>query len=130
MITDRLIIYVDDDPDDVLLMQEAFSSVSGFQLLTLSNGAELLQYLQRAVCFPSLIILDINMPVLNGRDTLRAMKQHPLYSTIPVVMFTTTNQSSELLFAAALGTDLVVKPYDYRSLRNIVQRLVGYAHQR
>jgi CheY-like chemotaxis protein len=127
MTTDKFIIYVEDDPDDILLMQEAFSEIEGYGLLTLNNGAELLKYLERALCFPNLIILDINMPVLNGRETLRLLKQHPIFSSIPVVMFSTGSMAHELLFASAYKTDLVVKPFDYATLRKTVRRLVSYA---
>ncbi|RYZ20610.1 MAG: response regulator [Chitinophagaceae bacterium] len=127
MTTDKFIIYVDDDEDDILLMQEAFAEIEGFGLMTLGNGAELLQYLEGAVCLPSLIILDVNMPVLNGRETLRALKQHPILSALPVVLFSTGSQVSEKLFAAALNTDLIVKPFDFPSLRKTVRRLVAYA---
>ncbi|TCJ13144.1 response regulator [Flaviaesturariibacter flavus] len=127
MTTDKFIIYVEDDADDILLMQEAFADIEGFRLMTFSNGAELLHYLERAVCFPSLIILDVNMPVLNGRETLRLLKQHPIFSTLPVVLFSTGSQASEKLFAAAYNTDLFVKPFDFPSLHKMVRRIVAYA---
>jgi CheY-like chemotaxis protein len=126
--TDKFIIYVEDDPDDILLMQEAFSEIEGYELMTLNNGAQLLQYLDRAVCFPNLIILDVNMPVMNGRDALRRLKQHDIYNAIPVVMFSTGSAPSDRLYAAAYKTDLVVKPFDFQTLRKTVHRLVSYAH--
>jgi CheY-like chemotaxis protein len=125
--TGKFIIYVEDDPDDILLMQEAFSEIAGYELMTLNNGAQLLQYLDRAVCFPDLIILDVNMPVMNGRDTLRRLKQNDIWSAIPVVMFSTGSAVSDRLYAAAYKTDLVVKPFDFQTLRKTVQRLVSYA---
>jgi CheY-like chemotaxis protein len=125
--TGKFIIYVEDDPDDILLMQEAFSEISGYELMTFNNGAQLLQYLDRAVCFPDLIILDVNMPVMNGRDALRRLKGHAIWSAIPVVMFSTGSAASDRLFAAAYKTDLVVKPFDFTALRKTVQRLVSYA---
>lgn len=127
MTVNKYIIYVEDDPDDILLMREAFREVDVFELMALEHGAALLQYLERALCFPSLIILDINMPVLNGRETLRSLKQHPLFQHIPVVLFTTGSNPSERLFAAAYHTDLIVKPYDFAALRQSVQRLLTYA---
>jgi CheY-like chemotaxis protein len=127
MTFNKYILYVEDDPDDVMLMQEAFHDVEGFALITLGHGGELLQYLERTLCFPSLIILDINMPVLNGRETLSSLKKHPAYHSIPVVMFSTGNNPTERLFVAAYGTDLVVKPNDFDGLRKAVRRLVSYA---
>ncbi|RYY63867.1 MAG: response regulator [Chitinophagaceae bacterium] len=127
MTVNKYIIYVEDDPDDVLLLQEAFREVPGYELVVLEHGAALLHFLERTLCFPDLIILDINMPVLNGHETLRALKQHPLYQQIPVVLFSTGSNPGELLFAAAYNTDLIVKPYDYASLRQSVRRLLAYA---
>jgi len=127
MNSDSYIIYVDDDPDDVLLLREAFTDVDGFELVTLSNGAELLRYLEIVPAPPSLIILDINMPVLNGCETLRLLKQHPVFRKLPVVMFSTGHRSNEILFISAYQTDLVVKPDNFESLRKCVRRLIGYA---
>ncbi|RYZ18963.1 MAG: response regulator [Chitinophagaceae bacterium] len=126
MTVNKYIIYVEDDPDDVLLLQDAFREVPGYELEVLEHGAALLHFLERALCFPDLIILDINMPVLNGHETLRALKQHPLYQQIPVVLFSTGSNPGELLFAASYHTDLIVKPYDYASLRQSVRRLLAY----
>ncbi|RYZ00776.1 MAG: response regulator [Chitinophagaceae bacterium] len=127
MILSKYIIYVEDDPDDVLLLREAFADIDGYDLLVLGNGAELLRYLDGTIHLPSLIILDINMPVLNGRETLKLLKQHPVFSGIPVVMFSTSGMASEVLFVSAYKTDLVVKPYDFHSLRYTVRHLVSYA---
>ncbi|GAA4341366.1 response regulator [Flaviaesturariibacter amylovorans] len=127
MTASKYIIYVEDDPDDVLLLREAFTGIDDYDLLSLENGAELLRYLDDAIHLPSLIILDINMPVLNGRETLKLLKQHPVYSGIPVVMFSTGSHASEIVFVSAYKTDLVVKPYDFNSLRHTVRHLVSYA---
>ena len=127
MTVNKYIVYVEDDPDDILLMQEAFRDVTGTELVALEHGVALLHFLERALCFPSLIILDINMPVLNGRETLRSLKQHPLYQQIPVVLFSTGSNPSERLFASAYNTDLIVKPCDFASLRQAVRRLLTYA---
>ncbi|GAB4093669.1 response regulator [Flaviaesturariibacter terrae] len=127
MTVNKYILYVDDDPDDILIMEEAFRDVDDYDLVTLEHGAALLHFLERSLCFPSLIVLDINMPVLNGRETLRRLKQHPLYQQIPVVLFSTSGSPSERLYAAAYGTELICKPYDFHGLCKSVQRLLRYA---
>lgn len=129
MTVNKYIIYVEDDPDDLLLMQEAFREINDYELLSFENGAALLQFLHRSLCFPSLIILDINMPILNGRETLRCLKQHPLYHNIPVVLFSTGNNPAERLYAEGYHTDLVVKPYDFASLRVAARKLMSYMEQ-
>lgn len=126
MTVNKYVIYVEDDPDDLFLMQEAFHDVDGFELLSFEHGAALLQHLERALCFPTLIILDINMPVMNGRETLRCLRQHPLFHQIPVVLFSTGSSANERLLAEAYGIELIEKPYNFPSLRAAVRKLLLY----
>jgi len=95
-----LIIIADDDEDDLLLIHDVFKSLQKeFILHTVNNGKELLEYLdtfnsldggsKRAV--PGLVFLDINMPILNGIETLKVIRKHHRFSCIPVVMLTTAH---------------------------------------
>src|SRR3954471_543678 len=89
------ILWADDDPDEIAIMRELLSSFdNSYHIAEATNGQKVLDYLHAAVTtdtLPSLIVLDINMPVLNGKDTLARIKQNPALKSIPVVVFTTSS---------------------------------------
>src|SRR4249920_148287 len=91
MISNRILL-VDDDIDD----QEIFISVlkeiqPGVEYVTAKNGLEAMDYLVQAVPPPTLIFMDINMPVMNGLQCLAEIKSIHEFRDIPVVMLTTSN---------------------------------------
>ena len=123
----KYIIYVDDDYDDKELLQEAFETIPDYQLVTLDDGLELIQYLEKAEVLPNLIILDINMPTMNGRDTMRLLRGSDAFKDIPLVMFSTTSNPIEIARFRASKIDLINKPVSYSSVKGIVQQLISYA---
>ncbi|MCW3075274.1 MAG: response regulator [Flaviaesturariibacter sp.] len=123
----KYIIYVDDDFDDKELLQEAFQEIPDYELVTLDDGLELIQYLEKATSLPNLIILDINMPALNGRDTMRILRAEDQFRDIPLVMFSTTSNPIEIARFRASKIDLINKPVNYSSVKGIVQQLISHA---
>jgi CheY-like chemotaxis protein len=120
-------IYVDDDDEDIQLIKEAFADLTDHKLVTFYNSSELFLFLKTAKHFPSLIILDINMPGLNGHETLRLLKEHARYSAIPVVLFSTGRELKDLQFAERYKTDIILKPFNPKELNKSVQKIMDYA---
>lgn len=116
---------VDDDEDDQLLIRSAF--VNGerpISVLTLSNGAELLRQLADCTEPPSLILLDINMPVKNGFETLLELRSITDYGAIPVVMLTTSTAEADRNRSLALGANaFLTKPLRFDQLTALAQQL-------
>src|SRR5215212_2584111 len=92
---DMTILIADDDEDDRLMLREAFGEARlGIDLRSVSDGVELLDYLHRRGRFadpaasprPALILLDLNMPRMDGREALASIKQEPSLRSIPVVV--------------------------------------------
>ena len=105
----KYVIYVDDDEDDLEIFTTTFFDFPEFKLLSFTNGAELLTYLKGKdpsieIC---LIVLDINMPVLNGIDTLLRLKADSNYSTIPTVLYSTSGSPSDRRQAEFVNTEIV-----------------------
>jgi DNA-binding response OmpR family regulator len=123
----KLVIYVDDDPEDRMIMEDAFLNVKTHHLMTLPHGNKLLDYLQAQPVTASLIILDINMPFLSGLDVLRLLKSESKYRNIPVVMFTTSSSSDDALKAKEYGADLIVKPVSYRDAVKAITGLLEHS---
>jgi CheY-like chemotaxis protein len=72
-----------------------------FQIIEVRNGQEVMDYLQNAgqkATYPSLIILDINMPIMDGKETLSRIKQSEEFNDIPLVIFTTSNSELDKLY--------------------------------
>jgi CheY-like chemotaxis protein len=124
---DKYIVYVDDDFDDKELLREAFEAVPDYSFVTLDDGLELLNFLEGSPNPPSLIILDVNMPALNGRDTMRILRSEEKFRNIPLVMFSTTRNPIEIASFRASKVDLISKPATYASIKDTVQQLITYA---
>lgn len=130
------LIMADDDEDDRLLAQDAMLEAGGTYICqTVSNGQELLDYLrsegkfsQNDICdLPSVILLDLNMPILDGRETLKQLKRDPLLSHIPVVILSTSSADEDINEGYSLGaSSYMIKPHDFGSLVEMMKRFNVY----
>jgi CheY-like chemotaxis protein len=128
------ILLVEDDPGDILLTREAFADHKVHnRLVVLSDGREALAYLRRqgrhaGATLPDLILLDLNLPGMDGRDLLTALDADPEVSGIPVVVLTNSLAERDILRARQLRVvDYVCKPLDFLRLVEVVQRLEQFA---
>ena len=120
------IILADDDEDDRLLAQDAMEAAGAtYQCHTVCDGQELLDYLRCTGKYkdkpvsnrPSVILLDLNMPILDGRETLRLLKEDPGFSNIPVVVLSTSAADEDISEGYGLGAaSYMVKPNDFSTL--------------
>ena len=127
--THRTILLVDDDDDDLLLLQEAFDTIgASFHLLEARNGLEALQCLDQLKglgALPDLIVLDVNMPRMDGKQTLGAIKQDAYLSTVPVVALSTSSAALDRLFFEAYGVAFITKPIGFPELLEVATRLLS-----
>jgi CheY-like chemotaxis protein len=98
----KTILYIDDDPDDrEILISAVTESNSGYKVVEAENGLKGLDYLNRVKQdggLPCLIILDLNMPVLDGRQTLHRIRQDSSFQKVPVVLYTSSNNPNDKSF--------------------------------
>ena len=124
------ILWADDDPDDLLLMQDLLKlHPYRYSIIEVPNGRAALQYLQNckeANHFPCLVILDMNMPVLNGKETLVAIKKEQAFLSIPVVMFTTSSSELDKIFCKKYQVELITKPPEYNKVQQALSKLLSY----
>jgi CheY-like chemotaxis protein len=125
-----IVLYADDDKDDLQLIEEVFSAYTSIiELITFESGIQLLDYLQALDPLqpqPCLIILDINMPSLDGKQVLRQLRNTNLWKDIPVVLFTTSTLPSELAFAHSFNAGFITKPLYNQQIHKIVDQLIGH----
>ncbi|HZY80070.1 MAG TPA: response regulator [Cyclobacteriaceae bacterium] len=111
------VLLVEDDLDDRLLFQTFFADRKDIYLLPpASDGLEMIEYLKSIPTdddLPDLIVVDQNMPKMNGKQTLSFLKSHKRYSRISVVIYSTYTDNTLVVDCKKLGADMVaLKPID------------------
>lgn len=127
------ILIAEDDEDDCFLLKRAFESC-GFigDIRFVENGVVLLDTLKAYAeeehpQFPSLILLDLNMPKKDGREALKEIKETPEYRRIPVVVFSTTASERDIRNCYNAGANsFITKPNSYTALLEIIATLNDY----
>lgn len=125
----KYILWADDDIDDLMLMRHVLQDIGEeYDIREVNNGSEALNYLERGkktANLPALIILDMNMPVLNGKEALIIIKKDETLKDIPLVFFTTSNSELDKLFCRRFGVEMITKPPKYSNLKEAVKNLLA-----
>ena len=126
------ILWADDDMDDLQMMREILQkNGQQFEIIEVNNGKEAISYLESALeqdALPCLIILDINMPVMDGKETLTLIKKNKDLESVPVVVFTTSDSELDRMFCKKLGTEMITKPPSFTSLESTVVKLLKFCN--
>lgn len=131
----HLILCADDDPDDRMLLRDAARECGITNVAFVEDGEQLLQYLRRQGLYadganapePSIVLLDLNMPRLDGREALREMKADPRLRSVPVVVLTTSSADADVAATYAEGaSSYVVKPVSYDGLVRVLRDISEY----
>ena len=137
------ILLVEDNPDDRELMRLAFAqSKIPHNLTVVSDGLEALDYLQRQANYnngvtslgdyriehmPTLIILDLNLPKIDGIETLRRIRANPRTKILPVVIISSSNEPQDIIDSYINGCNSYVrKPIHFTQLQNFVREISTY----
>lgn len=125
-----LVLYADDDPEDIELVREAFHVyVQNVELLTFNDGVELLSYIKTIDPFqpaPCLFIIDINMPRLDGKETLVRLRRHEKFSEVPAVLFSTSTMPMDASFASTYHAGFVTKPLHMDQIHHIIDQIIEH----
>ena len=127
------ILLAEDDEADVALVQDAFTThrLTG-KLHHVTDGVEALAFLRREgpyaeVPRPDLVLLDLNMPRMGGRDVLVAVKADERLRTIPVVVFSTSAVQADVLASyTAHANAYVTKPIDLDAFQRVITDIHGF----
>lgn len=125
------ILYADDDMDDQAFISEMMRRVNPkIAVNTFLNGLELVQYLENipnGSLLPACIVLDLNMPVWDGMHTLKVLKEHKHYHSIPTFIFSTSSSDRDMALAESLGAvAYITKPYGQKELLEVCQEFAEY----
>lgn len=120
------ILLADDDAIDRELFIDATNIIGEkIKIIEAANGEEALKYLADCRRFPDLVMLDLNMPVKDGRTTLNEIKVHPKFKSIPVCIMSTSSAQFDIRNAYDNGANLfLVKPLDFKQLVEMLTSLL------
>ncbi len=125
-----MILIAEDDEDDREFIKLAFEKVSAKHRLHIAdNGQEAINYLLLLPKndLPCLIVLDLNMPVLNGLQTLETLNKNPKFHKIPKVIFSTSDSVEDKARCLSKGaTEYMVKPSDMTEIVKTVGNMLRY----
>lgn len=123
--TKPIILYAEDDFDDFESVKEALDQLSADQsLLHAKNGAEAVSFMENATVLPSLIVLDLNMPIMDGKEVLQWLKEKDDYRNIPIMVFTTSSREDDVKLCQKHGCTFFRKPTLYRDLLHVAQTML------
>ncbi|MCH8079535.1 MAG: response regulator [Proteobacteria bacterium] len=127
-----VILMADDDEDDQLMARDAFETNRLHNVLYfVKDGIELMDYLRRQGNFsdpsssprPGLILLDLNMPLMDGREALKEIKSDPELHSIPIVVLTTSKAEEDIIKTYEYGVNsFITKPVTFQGLVEAIKQ--------
>ena len=127
---EKEILLVEDNPDDAELTRIAFAEAGGeYDLRVVADGAAAVAYLQRCTPaeLPALVLLDLNLPRLDGHEVLQAIRADETTRCLPVVVLTTSIEPSDVDRAYALGANSYIqKPVEFDRFVEVVRQVGRY----
>ena len=124
------VLLVEDDPGDVLMTREAFEDNKvANRLAVVSDGVSAMEYLRKEGPYahattPDLVLLDLNLPRMDGREVLQALKEDEQLRRIPVVVLTTSEAEEDVLRSYSLHANAyVTKPVDFDRFIDVVRQI-------
>lgn len=127
-----IILLIDDDIDDILLLKEAILSINNnCDILTALDSNKALALLKEArdnnKALPDLVVLDISMPIMDGRQLLTVIKNEEKLKDLTVVVLTTSSNISDINYCKQFGIELITKPFELSELYRIAEKLLSYS---
>ncbi|MGF1477111.1 MAG: response regulator [Geminicoccaceae bacterium] len=130
------ILVADDDPDDRMMIEDAFAENRvANEIDFVEDGEQLIAFLRRegdyadlqGQPFPGIILLDLNMPRMDGREALRELKSDPELCRIPVIVLTTSQAEEDIVRTYGLGvSSFITKPVSFEGLVEAVSVICQY----
>ncbi len=123
-----VVLLVEDNPDDVVMIREAFEqSLTPIQLYVVSNGEQAIKFVRRTdpdAPRPSLILLDLNLPIRNGLDVLAELKSDTDFLSIPILVLTTSQAPDDIQRCYSLHANAyITKPPDFDGFADVIKQV-------
>ena len=129
MLQGMVVLNVDDDQEDREFFCDALREIDpAINCLIAGSGMEALTLLKTRTPLPDYIFLDINMPMMDGKQCLKALKSIPELESIPVIMYSTSTDTREIKECYNLGADdFLIKPHSFEKLVNDLTSIFAFS---
>jgi len=123
------IFLIEDDVDDIELLQDALAGIS-HDLHIANDGDAAIDLIKSGSIVPDIIILDLNLPKIHGREVLHEIKSFDAYRHIPLVVLTTSSANEDITYAYENGANkYLIKPHTGDELKEIVKTILQLAEK-
>ncbi len=122
-----VLLYAEDDLDDFESLKDAIGQLTdNAELLQAKNGTEVISMLENELVddLPCIIILDLNMPIMSGKEVLTWLKKEDRFKNIPIMVFTTSSREEDVKLCQVHKCTFFRKPTLYRDLLHIAQTML------
>lgn len=122
------ILLIEDDTIEIMKFNRVLSFLNSNHSITeVNNGEDALALLENAEKLPDIILLDLNMPKMNGIEFLNALKDHDILKFIPTIILTTSNNHRDMIECYKIGiAGYILKPLKYEDYRSKIKALLDY----
>lgn len=126
MIEDTIILVDDDKADQEIMKQAIYQTKIKSKLIVLNSGEEFLSFIKKEHNYPSLILLDLNMPKISGKDVLKRLTDKQIKSKI-IIILTTSNNEDDINFCYQAGVkSFITKPSTLKAYNKMVENISNY----
>lgn len=120
------ILYIDDDIEDIEIFHEAVKTIDpSIQYLTARNGKDALELLHSATLLPDFIVLDFNMPGMDGKTCLQEIRKEKKFDALKAVIYSTNGFPRDIAQIESLGAKFIRKANSFHDLCEMVKSLIG-----
>lgn len=125
----KTILFVEDDADDREFLSVVVNEMNpAVNVVFAENGLKALEYLnerKEKEQLPCLIVLDLNMPYLDGKETFKKIKQELQLDDVPIIIFTSSHNPNDRLLFTSMGIEFITKPDDFSYMNKIVSHMIS-----
>ena len=122
------LLLIEDDQIETLKFEQIVGKINKkHKVVIAKNGEEALKNIKKSSTLPNVILLDLNMPKMNGIEFLQLLKKDEKWKYIPVVVLTTSNYTNDILKCYEIGVaGYIMKPLKYQEYKELIENLINY----